>query len=276
MDNPLNWHGPAFLFLYAALFVAALFVSAILSRRFRPSGRASAAADDDTLAFLAGHMPRLVETAVARLLASGALVIQGGERFLRGGGTGSGGGLDRALLAVPMPASWDDFATAAKPHAEAVERRLIASGLLMDRGAARRLGLIAALPFIGLFLFGIAKLLIGLSRDKPVGILTVFLIITFVAILIRTFAVDRRTDGAVEAIASARVRHERLRRAPTVDETGRAVALFGTTVLAGSAFAALHQMRAQSDSGSGGGGDGGGDGGGCGGGGCGGCGGCGG
>ncbi|NIJ37976.1 uncharacterized protein (TIGR04222 family) [Sphingopyxis panaciterrae] len=270
MENPLNWHGPAFLFLYAALFVAALFVSAILSRRFRPSGRPGAASDDDTLAFLAGQRPRLVETAVARLLASGALVIQGGERFLRGAGTG-GGGLDRALLAVPMPASWDDFATAAKPHAEAVERRLIASGLLMDRGAARRLGLIAALPFIGLFLFGIAKLLIGLSRDKPVGILIVFLVITFVVILIRTFAVDRRTDGAVEAIASARVRHERLRRAPTVDETGRAVALFGTTVLAGSAFAALHQMRAQSDSGSGGS-----DGGGCGGGGGGGCGGCGG
>ena len=33
---------------------------------------------DETLAFLAGHAPRLVEAGVARLLASGALVIQEG------------------------------------------------------------------------------------------------------------------------------------------------------------------------------------------------------
>ena len=276
MDNPLDWHGPAFLFLYFILFVAAWRLAVIIPRRLRPSGRSAGMPDDETLAFLAGHAPRLVEAGVARLLASGALVIQGGKRFLRGGGIAGGVSLDRALLAVPMPATWDDFAKAAKPHAEAVERRLIASRLLIDRGEARRIGLVAALPFTGLFLFGSAKLVVGLSRDKPVGFLIAFLVVTLIAILIRIFAVDRRTAGAVEAVASARERHERLRRAPTTDETGRAVALFGTTVLAGSAFAALHQMRTQSDSGSGGGGDGGGDGGGCGGGGCGGCGGCGG
>jgi uncharacterized protein (TIGR04222 family) len=172
-----------------------------------------------------------------------------------------------------MPATWIDFATAAKPHIGQAERRLIASGLLMDGGEARRVRLIAALPFMGLFAFGTAKLLVGLSRDKPVGFLIAFLVATAIAILIRTFSVDRRTDAGVEAVKAAQRRHERLRRAPTTGETGTAVALFGTTVLAGSAFAALHQMRTQNDNGSGGDSSGGGDGGGCGGGGCGGCGG---
>lgn len=274
MINPLDWHGPAFLFLYFTLFIAAVLLSSILSRRLRPSGRPGRATDDEALAFLAGRGPRMVETAVARLLASGALVIQEGKRFLRGGGMGGGNSLDGALLVTSMPATWGDFAKAAKPHIDQTERRLIASGLLIDNGEARRVGLIAALPFMALFALGMAKLLVGLSRDRPVGFLIVFLVVTAVAILIRTFSVDRRTDAGVDAVNTAQRRHERLRRAPTTGETGTAVALFGTTVLAGSAFAALHQMRQSDSSSSGGdsGGDGGG-GGGCGGGGCGGCGG---
>lgn len=264
MGNPLDWHGPAFLFLYGGLFIAAAIVSAILPGRIRPSGRPGRAVDDEALAFLAGQGPRMLEAAVARLLVSGALVIQEGKRFLRGRGASGHGGLDRALLAVPMPANWKDFAKAARPHVGQAERRLIASGLVMDSGEARRVGLIAALPFIGLSGLGIAKLLVGLARDKPVGFLIGFLVVTAIAILIRIFAVDRRTDAGVDAIAAARSRHERLRRAPTTEETGTAVALFGTVVLAGSAFAALHQMR-QNDSSSGGDGGDGGCGGGCGG-----------
>lgn len=275
MANPLNWNGPAFLGLYCGLFLVALVLGFVIARRVRPEGRGGAVTDEDGLAFLAGHGPRMVEAAVARLLASGALVVQDGKRFLRGGGAGGNGSLDRALLAVPMPADWAGFEKAAQPHTGSIERRLIGNGLILDKREARRIGLIAALPLFALFALGGAKLMIGLSRDKPVGFLVAFLIVTLIAILIRIFAVDRRTQRGTLALAQARVRHERLRRAPTKDETGTAVALFGTVVLAGSAFAGLHQMRTQNDSG--GGGDGGGSGdGGCGGGGCGGCGGCGG
>lgn len=272
MTNPLDWNGPAFLFLYGALFVVALILAAIIPGRIRPEGRGGAA-DADGLAFLAGAGPRVVEAAVARLLAAGALVVQDGKRFLRGAGAGGTGALDRALLAASMPADWAGFEKAAKPHIGPVERRLIAGGLILDSGEARRIGLVAALPFIGLFALGIAKLLVGLSRDKPVGFLIAFLVVTAIAILIRIFAVDRRTQRGRLALAEARIRHERLRRAPTNDETGTAVALFGTVVLAGSAFAGLHQMRRDDNSSGGDGSGGGGDGGGCGGGGCGGCGG---
>lgn len=278
MTNPLNWHGTAFLILYGALLILALALAAIIPGRVRPAGHGGAVTDEDSLAFLSGHAPRMLEAAVARLLASGALVVQGGKRFLRGDGTGGTGAIDRALLAVPMPASWGAFERAIRPHVEPIERRLIGNGLFLDKAEAWRIGLIAALPLLMLFAFGAAKLMIGLSRDRPVGFLIAFLVVTLIAILCRIFAIDRRTERGTLALAEARVRHERLRRAPTTAETGTAVALFGTVVLAGSAFAMLHQMRAPSDSGASGGGDGGssgGDGGGCGGGG-GGCGGCGG
>lgn len=273
MANPLNWNSPAFLGLYCGLFLVALILGFTISRGIRPEGRGGAVTDEDGLAFLAGHGPRMVEAAVARLLASGALVVQDGKRFLRGGGVGGNGSLDRALLAVPMPADWAGFEKAAKPHTGSIERRLIGNGLILDKGEARRIGLIAALPLLALFAFGGTKLMVGLSRDKPVGFLIAFLVVTAIAILIRIFAVDRRTQRGTLTLAEARVRHERLRRAPTKDETGTAVALFGTVVLAGSAFAMLHQMRQNDGSSGGGGGSGGGDGGGCGGGGCGGCGG---
>ncbi len=273
MGNPLDWNGPAFLILYGGLFLAALILAVIIAARARPEGRGGAVTDEDGLAFLAGAGPRMVEAAVARLLAAGALVVQDGKRFLRGGGPGGHGPLDRALLAAAMPADWSGFEKAAKPHIGAAERRLIAGGLFLDRGEARRIGLLAALPLMALFGLGAAKLMVGLSRGKPVGFLIAFLIVTLIVILVRIFAVDRRTRRGTLALAEARVRHERLRRAPTTGETGTAVALFGTVVLAGSAFAALHQMRLDNSASPTGGGDGGGDGGGCGGGGCGGCGG---
>ena len=83
----------------------------------------------------------------------------------------------------------------------------------------------------------------------------------------RVFAVDRRTKGGLAVVKEAKRRAERLKRAPTQAETGMAVALFGTAVLAGSPLADLHRMR-QSDGGSSGGDSG--SSGGCGGGGCGG------
>ncbi len=64
-------------------------------------------------------------------------------------------------------------------------------------------------------------------------------------------------------LAETKQRSERLNRAPTGEETGLAVALFGTAVLAGSGLDGFHRLRAQSsDSGSSGSSDSGGSGGG--------------
>ncbi|MBY0394035.1 MAG: TIGR04222 domain-containing membrane protein, partial [Novosphingobium sp.] len=140
--------------------------------------------------------------------------------------------------------------------------------------AARQLRLIQTAPLALLFLFGMAKWIVGTLRDRPVGILTALLIVTAIAAILRFAVIDRRTRAGKAALADARLEADRLRRAAPADETPLAVALFGTTVLTGSWLSDFHRMRAASGSGgdtssssgcSGGGG-------GCGGGGCGGCG----
>lgn len=115
-----------------------------------------------------------------------------------------------------------------------------------------------------------------LSRGRPVGYLTALLLLTLLLAIMRWAVIDRRTRAAIERLDHARTQSARLRRAPTEAETDRAVALFGTIVLAGSAWAGFHQLRQASGGDVSGGGDGGSsDGGGSsgGGGGCGGCGG---
>ena len=126
------------------------------------------------------------------------------------------------------------------------------------------------LPLLALIAFGAIKLMVGLSRDRPVGFLVVLLIATAILAVIRWRAIDRCTRAGRAALARVRQEAERIKAAPTRQEMATAVALFGTAVLAGSAFAPLHTLRAGSSAGSGGCGGGGGDGGG--GGGCGGCG----
>ncbi|MBL0916340.1 MAG: TIGR04222 domain-containing membrane protein, partial [Sphingopyxis sp.] len=137
---------------------------------------------------------------------------------------------------------------AVKPGGRGVERRLAAGGLLLDADERRRTAMIAVAPFALLLLIGGIKLLVGLSRDKPVSVLVILLVITLMFAIGRWRSTDNQTRAGRMALAEARKKHDRLRRAPTTGETGMAVALFGTTVLAGSAYAAFHQWRAPSNS----------------------------
>ena len=137
----------------------------------------------------------------------------------------------------------------------------------------------STLPYAVLIAFGATKMIVGSLRDRPIGYLTALVVLTVIAGAIRWFTIDRRTRAGRDAVHEARERSLRLRQAPTSPEVGIAVALFGTAVLAGSAFGDFHRLRSNAGSGRdggggscGGGGGGSGGGGGCGGGGCGGCG----
>jgi uncharacterized membrane protein YgcG len=109
-----------------------------------------------------------------------------------------------------------------------------------------------------------------------VGFLTALLIVTAFVALIRFAKLDAATRSGRRALGEVRREAARLRSAPVRDEAGMAVALFGTTVLVGSALSDFHDLRmkgaSSGEDGGSSGGDSGGDGG-CGGGGCGGCGG---
>src|SRR6185503_4169307 len=121
---------------------------------------------------------------------------------------------------------------------------------------------------------------VGLSRGKPVVFLVILMVVLGVIALVLLANRPRRTTSADTVVKASRTQYAAALRAPRNQDVAIAVALGGTAVLAGTAYAGWDEIRrppASSDSGTSGSdstsssGDGGGDSGG--GGGCGGCGG---
>jgi uncharacterized protein (TIGR04222 family) len=271
--DPFDWNGPAFLVLYAALFVGAWVASRVAASSRRPEGGTRGTDDPDALAYLGGGAVRYAEALVARLLARRALSMSSPKTFAAIQREGGSTAAESAVLKLSTSVDWAAISRTAQSYAEPLERDLERRGLLMTRAETATLRWWTALPFITIFGLGIVKLAIGISRDKPVGFLTVFLVVTAVAIALALFSGDRRTRAGVRMVGDAREKLRRLKSAPTREEMGLAVALFGTGVLAASAYSDFHDLRRSSGDGGGGDGGCGSDGGsGCGGGGCGGCG----
>lgn len=277
--DPFDLHGPEFLALYAVLGLIATIASFLIPPFLRPDGRYGRPSDEDELALLAGGRTRYAEAVAVRLLAAGAATVEG-TIGLRIRDTPDGqmrlskSLAERRIIAMPSPVRWNDITAALALPAESGERRLEDKGLRMDAQTALQMRLIQAAPLALLFGFGLIKWVVGTLRERPVGYLSVLMVVTLVAALVRFTVNDRRTRAGLRAVSEARREGARLRRAAPTDETPRAVALFGTVVLAGSYLSDFHRMRSAAS------GDGGSTGSdssssGCSGGGGGGCGGCG-
>jgi len=268
--GPFDLYGPDFILLYVGLGFIALIACLAIPPFLRPDGRSARPSDEGELALLAGGRDRFAEAVVVRLLSAGAATVEGNIglriRDQRGGGTLA----ERRIIAMPSPVKWNHVTEALAGPAETTERRLEDKGLRMDAATALQLRLVQTAPLALLFGFGAIKWVVGTMRDRPVGNLTMLLVFTLIAAAVRVAILDRRTNAGKQALQQARGAADRLRRAAPSNEAALAVALFGTTVLAGSYLSDFHRMRS---AGSGDGGSGGGDGSsGCGGGGCGGCG----
>lgn len=273
--GPFDLNGPAFLQLYGVLFVLATLAALTVPHLLRPEGGAARTLSADEIAYLSGGRDRFCDTIVARLIAQGALAIGAGDRFwILTPGSGRTPA-ERRLLALPDRSKWSAVAATLAEAAPAVERRLVDAQLLMEAGARMWMRLWQSMPYLLLIGFGAIKLEVGAARDRPVGYLTLLLLLTTGSALVRFLVLDRRTRAGRRTVAEARANAGRLRRAPTASEADIAVALFGTAVLAGSPWAEYHRLRSASsgDGGSGGDSSSSSDGGGDGGGGCGGCGG---
>lgn len=271
--NPLDWYGTEFLLLYGALLGVALLAGSAIAASLRLKGDSATISNPDELAVLSGNGDRLTEAVVSRLMARGALTIERKKDFISAPGAAARDELEATLLAMNNPVRWTAMRKALRGKRDEIRDNLVGRGLLLDRGDRLMLGLAAAMPLALLLALGLSKYMLGVARDRPVGILTVLMIITAGLFLWRWLATSELTKAGKAAYRDARNREARLRIAPRGEETGMAVALFGTAVIATSPIGDLHRLRAASGgSGDGAGGDGDGSGG-CGGGGCGGCGG---
>lgn len=269
--GPFDLTGEPFLMLYGALFVLAFIAGIAIPRWLRPEGRPTpGVSDTDRLAYLAGGATRFGEALVARLLAVGAIIVESRSKLHIRAAAAGHGSAERSVLELPSPANWSHVTRAIAQDAAAIDRKLVSQGLLIDRATGWQLRFWQTTPYLVLLVFGAIKWEVGNLRDKPVGYLTAFLVATAIFAVIRFAALDRRTRAGVAVLADARLQSSRLRRAPVAEETGLAVALFGTGVLVGSPLSDFHALRSSSSDSGGGSSDGGS---GCGGGGCGGCGG---
>ncbi|RSY83171.1 TIGR04222 domain-containing membrane protein [Sphingomonas koreensis] len=272
--GPFDWTGGPFLILYLVLLVTVVIAGVMIPAWHLPEGRRQKVSDPDQLAYLSGGRTRFADSIVARLLAGRALVMDGKDKLdvrMRNGASAA----ENSVLALTAPLDWTRIERTLRPTADSLHQGLQRAGLMLTGAERSNLRYWALLPYLMLLMFGATKWFIGEARERPIGFLTVLLIVTAILALIRVLTIPRLTGAGIAALGDARQAADRIRRAPLAGEVGLAVALFGTGVLVGSEFGAFHTMRAASggDSGSSSGDGGGGDGGGCGGGGCGGCGG---
>ncbi|WP_342374163.1 TIGR04222 domain-containing membrane protein [Myxococcus stipitatus] len=192
--NPLDWTGPQFLRVYVVLFVMALVMGIALRRMLRgpggPSRRAHESLDPYDVALLSGPK-EVVHTTLARLLHERVIRMDGTNIEPTGKHPNLRSPIERAAYSAVSGQSMSlaELHARAEPAIEQLKEPLIQQGLLVDAPRARLARWLPPLLGLVLLVLGLAKMVVGLSRDKPVGILVLFSIFTCIAV----YMLSRRT-----------------------------------------------------------------------------------
>jgi uncharacterized protein (TIGR04222 family) len=277
--GPLDWRGPEFLSLYLTL-MGLLLVASLGWRwwqRLKPRIASSAGPDGPPVwqvAYLSGGPQGVVDAAAADLHEQGLLEWDPARKQLvRRGDALPEDPLQRTLLPHLDGPTSRLSQTEKAGVVQQIRDQVVRQGWWYAADEAKRIALISALPWWLLTAFGVLKVAIGLARDRPVSSLVLLVIFAVVIALAFQFIRPSRTAAGRKVLSSLRGRHAVMLRAPRKGQLGLAVALVGTSVLAGTAFADYHTLRHPPSSGDGGGDSSSSDGGSDGGSGCGGCGG---
>jgi uncharacterized protein (TIGR04222 family) len=273
--NPLDWTAGPFLALYSVLAAVALVVGLGIRRLARDQGGASAAGLDAAhLAYLADGPDRCTDATIAQLLAEGKVVWNAAtERLNVKGHIADHEPARSVMVCIASDGKPDTVIRRMQSRLAPIKDELIARKLWLDADADWRARWTSSLPLFLVLLLGVAKIIVGLGRDKPVGFLLILSVIVAISALVLLGKKPKRSIEGDLALKKATREHHRICQAPRTSELGLAVALAGTAVLSTTAYANYHSVRqppSGGDSGGGGGSDSSSDGGG---GGCGGCGG---
>ncbi|HJU69040.1 MAG TPA: TIGR04222 domain-containing membrane protein [Gemmatimonadaceae bacterium] len=292
----LDLPGPQFLSLYLGLLGIAGPVAIFLRHWLRrPGGSVDVRflkLRPFEIGYLAGGDRQAVSAMVASLAKDNVVTV--GEReptiIVAGPLPAGSDTVERALLGLlgTGPTTIERTTEAATSTLMPVRRKLMDLGLLIPERASWMPRVIPALVLVAVLLLGIAKIMIGVSRDRPVGFLVGLCLLVaggatwlLVAGPQRSLLGDKVLDRLRSANAglqqTAAVKPDRL----SSDDLGLAVGLFGASAIATGPMGDLsramtHERAKQTDrrghsscsscgSGCGGGSCGGGCGGGCGG-----------
>jgi uncharacterized protein (TIGR04222 family) len=255
--SPLDWKGPDFLLLYmVALIVAAIWCGRRADRALaRFDGRGDENLDPFEMAFLSAGPGRVVQLAITRLIHAGLLdwVPSGNKAVLKATSEGAPGALhpaeqlllDKASMARGLPVG--EAGKAIAPAMRSLEVVLATRGLRPTAEERKRAAFGVVIPLVVLFVLGLAKLLIGLEREKPVLFLVALLFVTFFLMVMFAGSVGRLTPSGQTVLTNLRARNEAKRRIATAADgeglplLSGSVALFGPSVLASvPLFAPIH------------------------------------
>lgn len=242
--GPLDWDGPTFLSLYMGIFVFACWLSNLLRRRMRETGATTNAINLDPwqTAFLAGGEARTVDAGIAELLARNLGEINKGDVRIEQT-PGLEPPLDAIARGARVPVRFGLLVKQVAPALERLRSTLEQRGLLLTRAQSFQISLLSSLPFAFLVVFGVIKIMIGISRDRPVIFLVLLVILNAVIAGALLFKRPVRSLAGDAVLATLRQKHAYATRAPQGGNVGLAVALAGTAVLAGTAYADYHDAR---------------------------------
>jgi uncharacterized protein (TIGR04222 family) len=241
--NPLDWTAQPFLTLYIAVTAAAIFIAAAM-RMSASTGLAShgpAISDPVMLAWLTGGPWRAADTVLVAFLECGAANHEGRRGRLTIDETRASlpAGFLRFAGLATATRSVTAFRRAIQPALDEIQDALVQLGFAPSRETIARLvgrtWLIFAIPLA----LGSLKVVVGLERGRPVGILLVLLLFTAAIALLLNASPPFRTRAGRDAAADARRLRARAARASEGSEVILAFALSGVAVLAGRPYAQL-------------------------------------
>jgi uncharacterized protein (TIGR04222 family) len=284
--NPLDFTGTQFLWFYGALLASAIFGGWALREILRNPDDGSPFPELDAyeIAVLSEGERLAMQTALCEMIVSGQLAVNKADGRLSVVENQRPHGAPRLIQAI-----YDDLAnrpeamvadaySAGQEEAARIGAKLESLGLLETPESSRAARWIPSLLVTAVFLLGVAKIIVGAGRNKPVGFLIFLCIAAILAVALFYKPIHRTSRGEhlLNRLKGKR-RDLKAKRAlfdrPPAD-VALGIALFGISAMAvsGSGVADLHGWITPKSAGgsgcsSGCGGSG------CGGGGCGGCGG---
>ena len=247
--NPFNLSGPEFLVLYVVvtlgIFCLAWLKRLSMSVADDPGASPPRDLTPEEIAFLVGGETMVINAAVAKLVHAGIIAQNPETKVLesRQSLPASPSDIDRVIYNAVQEGS-ATFTLIAKEGAnlyDSIRDRLWSYGLLVTLSQNARLQNVSFLIAMAAPAFGFVKILMGMSRGRPVGILMVLCVVTAVIAWCLFQRPVFRTRQGDDTLNLLRNEHAALETQGTQMLTGLsagdlmlAVALFGLPLLAGS------------------------------------------
>lgn len=247
--NPLDWPAGTFLLF----FVGGALLLGWLGRlwlRLQLRARSSqplVTLDPLQAAALAGGPMRVVDTHLTQALHDGVVVFHPSTAEVLRGSTAPSAQQELLARLAAQPVDLPLLRLQLEHVGDEVVGGLQRRGLCVPPERAAQLAARSTWPLQLWLLLGVAKVLVGMDRDWPVDILIALCVVLVIWTWVLRGKRPRLTAQGEQALQAVRQRHLRLRRAPLGHELPMAVALLGTSVLVGSAYAELHRSNSAAD-----------------------------